>query len=830
MLQNYLRVTLRNIRANKLFSAINIAGLAVGLSACFMIWQYVRFESDYDTFHINKSSLYRVPLELRQSQNAELIGSDATNFAGLGNAMKTELPEVKEYCRLVRTAYFTSDLGRYVANALEFSPIDRSGKSPAFVEENVWFTDASFLTMFTFPMVEGTTDALKEPNSIVITTSIARKYFGNEPALGHDIRLNSDMMLKVTGVIEDVPANSHLQFDILISFATMRTRVGDMNDNFGWNVFYNYVLLEENADPNAVRAKLPAIKDKYYSTETNSPTRTGFALQPITDIHLRSQLNSEQSPVGSEKVVYFMSILAVFILVVAWINYINLSTSKALKRSKEVGLRKTVGATRTQLVVQFLLDTIVINCFAVLLATGIVVAAWTSFEALVGKQISESVFTGGVLQWAMAAVVFVLGVIICGVYPALTLSSFSPAVVLKGNFTKTSSGALLRKLMVSFQYVLAVLLIAGTTTIYMQLSYMRSIDTGFTKDQVIIAEAPAVYDSTARSRITFFQNETMKLPGVRNVTATSEVPGRDMVEGAPIGPVNGEDNDYFSTSIASIDTSFFSTFDIKVIDGRMFEYFERMTFRQRDKNESIPVVVNEEFVKKLRLAKPGDALEQKLRFWWGPEARFAKIVGIVTNHHQVSMKEDIRPVVYVHPEWLAAKYFAVRVGAGSNIDIEALRVAYSAAFPGRLFSYFFLDEHFDRQYREDQRFARIFNVFTTLAIVVTCLGLLGLSIFSVTQRTKEVSIRKVLGASASAILYLFSLDFIRALLISYVIALPVIYWAGENWLENFSTRIPLRWEIFVLPPVLLMTITLITIISVSVKAMVEAPVRALRQE
>jgi putative ABC transport system permease protein len=830
MLKNYFLVTVRNIQGNKLFSTINIIGLAIGLSACFMIWQYVRFESSFDTFHENKDRLFRVTLEIHQ--NGELAGASASNFGAIGYAMKTELPEVEDFCRLVKTSLFTSDLGRYVANALEFTHEDAKGNAVAFIEEDVWFAEPSILTMFTFPLIEGNKNALKEPNSVVLTRSIAHKYFGNGPALGKDLRLNGDVMLKVTGVIEDVPVNSHLQFDILISFSTVRHRIGDLYDNWGWSVFYNYVLLNENADVNAVNAKLPALKDTHYSPETGDSRKTVFALQPITDIHLKSKLSDEQSPVGSERIVYFLSILAVFILVVAWINYINLSTSKALQRSREVGLRKTVGATRPQLILQFLLDTAVINTIALSIAAVIVILSWPAFEVLVGKQIRNVVLTGGALHWATGGMVFLAGIILCGVYPALILSSFNPAVVLKGGFLKSSSGSLLRKLMVSFQYVLALLLMAGTVTIFLQLSHMRSLDTGFTKDQVLVAKAPAVFDSTASSRITFLHNELLKIPGVMSVTGTSDVPGRHIVEGAGVRLMQGEEDQFIGTYIMAVDTSFFSAFEIKLLQGRMFEDQERMGFRPTGK-ELIPVLVNEEFIKRLEkrlgMSDP-DPIEERITFGWGPHMRFAKIIGVVANHHQVSLKETIDPVMYVQPQWLAAKYFAVRIRAGANLSPERVQAAYSAAFPGHPFTYFFLDDHFDAQYRNDRQFGMIFNTFTVLAIIVTCLGLLGLSIFSVAQRTKEVSIRKVLGAPSSAILYLFSLDFIRALLISYIIAVPIIWWAGNDWLQNFSTRIPLGWQIFAAPPFLLVAITMITVVSVSLKALVEAPVKALRTE
>jgi putative ABC transport system permease protein len=829
VIKNYLLITLRNLRRNPFFSAINIAGLAIGLSACFLIWQYVRFESSYDSFNKNADRLYRVPLEI--VKNSTKLRTIASSNAAVAHAMKEEFPEVEDFCRLVKTSLFTSDLGHYYANALEFSSQDNKGKLTAFNEENVWFADPGLLTMFTFPLIGGKEDALKEPNSVVLTERMAKKYFGNTNPVGQQMRLNREMVLNVTGVIKDVPENSHLQFDILISFSTMLHNVGDLYDNWGWNVFYSYVLLKPGADARALQAKLPALKLKYLGPEDNDQAERQFALQPIRDIHLRSNMDSEQSPVSSERTVYFLSILAVFILGVAWINYINLSTAKAMERSKEVGLRKTVGATRPQLILQFLFDTIAVNLFALLIAVVLVTVTWSSFESLIGKQIQTILYTGGSRPWMIATLVFVSGIAISGLYPALTLSSFSPAKVLKGKFYQSVRGIGLRKAMISFQYVLAVLLIAGTITIYLQLHHMKSMDTGFTKEQVVVIEAPAVFDSAANGKINFFKTEGLKVSGVNTISATSDVPGRAMVEGSPIGPITAKDNsEFFFTSISSIDTSFFSVFDIHLVDGRLFTETERMNFRQKDKEESIPIVVNEEFVKQLSPEDQKNVLNLKMTFFWGPEQRFAKVIGVVSSHHQVSFKEKVSAVAYVQPNWHSAKYFAVQLEGGSNDQVNKLKQVYANAFPDVPFTYFFLDQYFDRQYREDQQFEKIFNVFTALAIIVTCLGLLGLSVFSVTQRTKEVGIRKVLGAPSAAILFLFSRDFIQLLIISCVIAAPIIYWGGNQWLNNFAFRIPMQWQIFVLPPLVLSIITMTMIIAVSIRAAIETPVRALRQE
>ena len=438
---------------------------------------------------------------------------------------------------------------------------------------------------------------------------------------------------------------------------------------------------------------------------------------------------------------------------------------------------------------------------------------------------------GGVSQWLLILLLILFGVVFAGAYPALLLSSFNPAQVLKGKFFKSSTGLKLRKLMISFQYVLAVLLIAGTITIYLQLSFMLSQDPGFAKDQILVLGAPAVYDSLAGSKISYFKNTILQIPEVTNVTASNDVPGRVMVEGSPVYQKNSDVSKNFFTYIPSIDTSFLSTYNIRLLDGRMFNENEMMNFRRRGRPESIPVMVNEEFVRQMELKDSKDALNEKLIFWWGPEERQAEIIGITADHHQVYFKERVLPVMYMQPQWVGWKYFSVHLKTNNMAQtISSVEAAYLNAFPDNPFSYFFLDEFFDRQYSQDRKFGKIFTVFTFLAIFVTCLGLLGLSIFSVMQRAKEMGIRKVLGASSSIILALFSKDFLKILFVSYLITLPVIYWAGEQWLQNFSFRIPLGWQVFVLPLVVLMVITLSTISVISFRSLFETPVKALRQE
>jgi putative ABC transport system permease protein len=834
MLKNYFLVAVRNLMRNKVFSLINIFGLAVGLAACFLIYQYVRFEESYDTFHEKRGQLYRVSMQFYNGTSHE--SGSATAAPALGPSLKAEFPEVADFARMVKTSLFTSSLTSFFANSLEFSRVAANGELVAFNEERVYFADPPLLTMFSFPLKAGTAaNALTEPNTVVLTEKMAQKYFGSEPPLGKELRLNREMVLKVSGVLKDIPENSHLQFDILISFPTLMKNFGNGYTFWGWSVFYNYILLTPGANPQTLEAKFPALQKKYLGDDFNTGDRRMlYSLQPIADIHLDSQLDNEQSTNGSQRVVYFLSILAVFILVVAWINYINLSTAKALDRAKEVGLRKVVGAHRMQLMWQFFMDALLVNLLALILAALLVLLCWPLFEKLVGKSMGDVLFREGLIsgrQVFVVAAMFVAGVVLVGAYPALVLSSFQPVQVLKGKFIKSTSGTLLRKGMIAFQYTLSVLLIAGAFTISRQLSYMQSQDPGYAKDQLLVVEAPAVYDSAADERVAFFKNSVAQLAGVHNLAASADVPGQRITEFSGMKRMNAPDQDYFGSSIMSIDTAFFSTYDIKLLEGRLFTDDERMTFRRQDKHEAIRAVVNEEFVHRMGLKNLKDALHEKILFGWGPDDRYAEIVGVTANHHQVSLKEDYSAILYMRPQWSAWKYFSINLqSADMPRSVKAIREQYTKAFPDHPFSYFFLNDFFDRQYHADRQFENIFSVFTALAIVVTSLGLLGLSVFSVAQRTKEMGIRKVLGASATRILGLFAKDFLKVLLLSWCLAAPVIYFAGNAWLETFSFRIPISWMMFVLPVALLVSLTLLTIGVISLKAAVENPVKALRHE
>jgi putative ABC transport system permease protein len=829
MFKNYLLVAWRNLVRNKVFSIINITGVAIGLSVCFLIYQYVQFEKSYDLFHQNAERIYRIPIEYPRPDNR--TGGSATNHPAVGPALKADFPEVEAFTRLAPTTLFNS--------SWVLSYEGKANDEISFNEDKLYLADDSFLKVFSFPLLTGdVSTALKDPLSIVLTEKVARKYFGDEPALGKEMSLNREVKVKVTGVLRDIPQNSHLQFDVLVSFATLGDKWG--HDNWGWPEFYNYILLSPEADPRSLEAKLPSFVDRYLSESMRKNNfKARFLLQPLTSIHLTSHMALEQDINGNERSVYFLTLLAVFVLVIAWINYVNLSTAKSLERSKEVGLRKVVGAQKRQLIVQFFFDAFLVNLFALLAAAVIIPLSMPFFEDLAGKDIGTFMYTSGLWRstyfWILVPLGFIIAIGLVGLYPSMVLSSFNPAVVLKGKFYKSPSGVWIRKGMVSFQYILSIFLIAGTVTIYRQLIYMEKTDAGYAKDQMLVVRAPAIGDSTLSNRMEYFKNTLKQYPSVSQVSASTNIPGNVITDRNFMRKANQKPGEGTGTYIQGIDRDFIETFDMTLLAGRSFHENEEMVLRFSEDDEpegTISIMINEEATKLLGYEKPEDALHEKILFSFVTGEHTAEVVGIVKNYHQRSLREKFLPILYYyHGEANNMKYIAVQVKSDDLAQtIATVEKTYRNSFGNNPFEYFFLDDHFNKQYSADRQFGAIFSAFTLLAIVVACLGLLGLSVFATTQRIKEIGIRKVLGAPFSAILLLFTKDSIRILILSYLISVPVIYMVARDWLNNFAFHTGLGWEIFVIPFVSLLIISFGTICTVCLKAALMNPSLSLRQE
>jgi len=737
--------------------------------------------------------------------------------------MKADFPEVRDFARIVQTSIFFK--------SATISYTDPANSIKTFNEEKICVADPSFLTMFSFPLISGDpTQVLLQPKSVVISETIAKKYFGKENPVGHSIVLNGDFPLKVTGVFKNVPVNSHIQFDFLISFSTLGDKWG--YDNWTWPEYYTYVMLAPGTDPKKIEAKFPAFIEKYLGAKMRELNfGSHFHLQPVTDIHLKSNYLKEPEANGSARALYMLSMIGVFILVIAWINYVNLATVKSMERAIEVGLRKVVGASRRQLIVQFIVESLIINLIAVFVAAAIIYLFTPWFGKYTGVSVSGGLLFSGLLQrswfWYVVMFIFVTSTFIVGGYPAFILSAFRPVLAIKGKLNRSFKGVSLRRVLVSFQFILAVILIAGSITVYKQLLFMRNQHLGYNQEQVLVIKSPAIFDSTINQRIDYFQTELRKTSYVNELTFSSDIPGKMIVDRNTVRKAGQDKTHNFITYMMQVDESFISTFQAGLLAGRNFLRQETL---ESNNTKARRVIINEEVVKALGYKSNEDAIGQQVVFSAGDEIN-GEIIGVMKNYHQRSLKEQYDPILYYPSRTGSWQYISVSIHAGNPHNIiQAIEKLYKKTFTSNAFEYFFLNDYFNKQYSADEQFGKVFGLFTILAILIACLGLSGLSSYVIKLRTKEIGIRKVLGASVPDILVYVCSDFVRLVLLASIIATPIFYLAAGKWLDNYAFRIQLSWFIFIIPPVLLLLITLITISTQSIKAAIANPVKSLRTE
>ena len=821
MLKNYLKIAYRNLLKNKIFSLVNIAGLAIGMAACFFIFLYVHFERSYDGWHKNIVNLYRVPVKFSGSLMNNTTA--ATNHPAVGPAMKKDFPEVVDYARLALAPTFIGTTMMSYTNG---------NQTVTFNEDRIYFTDPSLLTMFSFPFTEGDPHtALSGKQSIVISDRIAKKYFGNQDPLGKTVSINQQTSFKVTGVFRDIPENSHLKFDVLLPLQVLGST--ELDATWNWPEFYTYVQLAPGTDPRKVEAKFPAFIQKYMGALMKQlKYGADFQLQPVRDIHLRSNLEKETEANGSEKEIAFLTMIGIFILVIAWINYINLSTARSTERAKEVGIRKVAGAAKVQLIIQFMMESAIVNLLALLVAAGLVAILYPHFGAFIGKDIRDNSGGSSWFQqpgfWLGLMGLLVGGALLVGAYPAFVLSSFRPILVLKGRFFQSSRGILLRKALVSFQFVLSILLIAGAITVYSQLSYMQNQALGYNKDQVLVLKAPAIYDSTWVTKMQSLKDQLLANPSVLSISTSSDIPGQTIAGRNSVRKLSEDETHNFTPFYVNIDQDFLRTFQIQLAAGRGLLSADMTNLGD---SETTRVLVNEEVVKGMGFKNDEAAINQPILFRYGKSDRKGEIVGVIKNYHQRSLREGYDPILLFEPKFNNWNYISVRLKTTDvNHSLASFEKTYKDLFVGNAFEYFFLDDYFNRQYQSDQRFGNIFSLFTGLAIFVACLGLLGLSSFVIKMRTKEIGVRKVLGASVASLLLLFSGDFIKLVALASLIALPIIYISASRWLSNYAFHVGLNWWIFALPPLLLLFISLTTICLQSLKTALSSPTKNLRTE
>ena len=823
MLKSFFKIAYRNLLKNKVFSLVNIFGLAIGMAACFFIFAYVHFESSYDGWHKNAADIYRVNISFGGSFAHGEFPAMATNHPAVGPAMQKDFPEVKAFARVVPPNIFLS--------GTTISYTDPKGSKVTLNQDRMFFADPSFLTMFTFPFVEGDpAKALDGAQTVVLSESAAKKYFGQTDPMGKVLTLNGGAPLKVTGVFKDVPENTHLKFDMLASLSGFGGA-----DIWGWPEFYTYVQLAPGTDPHRVEAKFPPFVERYLGkVQRELAFQTYFHLQQLTDIHLHSEKVKGPEAGGSEQEMGFLTLIGVLILVIAWINYINLSTAKSTERAKEVGLRKVVGGRRGQIIGQFLLESVLINLLALALGALIVWVCFPLFGPFVGKDISRGTPDAGIwhapLFWIAVLSIYLVSALLVGGYPAFILSGFRPVAVLKGKFVNSGSGIVLRKALVMVQFVLSLLLIAGSITVYAQLSYMEHASTGYNKDQVLVVRAPTIKDSTFGKRIAVFKTKLLQDPAVSEVAASSDIPGKTVTGRNSIRKAIDDKTHNMVTYISEVNEDFFKTYGVQLVAGRNLQYIAD-TVNPYNVKKRIGVIVNERVVESLGYKSNAQALNQDIVFSYGIGEIPARIVGIVRNYHQRSLKEAYDPMLYCYPSYDNWSYFSLRVSTDHlSKTLASVSETYKEIFPGNPCDYFFLNEYFDRQYQGDLRFGKVFGLFTVLAIFVACLGLLGLSSFMIRLRTKETGIRKVLGASVGSLVVLFSKDFVRLVALATIIAMPIVYLGANRWLSNYAFHIGLEWYILVAPPLLLLVIALTMIGVQSVKTALANPVESLKTE
>jgi putative ABC transport system permease protein len=799
MLRNYLKVAFRNIRKQKGYAFINISGLAIGMAACLLILLWVYDEMSYDTYHENADRIYRLTIDA--NLGAQMSVPVAPTPAG--PAMVQEYPEALQAVRLSRP---------------NRSPVVVGDRE--YFEENVAYADNSIFEIFSFPLVEGDPRAaLEAAYSVVLTEDVARKYFGNDQALGKTIKIGG-RDYAVMGVAKNVPENSHFGFNILLSMETRYAENRPIMENWMAISNYAYVLLAENADPAALEAKLPALVEKYLGPTLKSLGGSiTLHLQPLKRIHLHSDFRGDIAPQGDILYVYLFSAIALFILIIAGINFVNLSTARWTARAKEVGVRKTLGALREKLVGQFLGESVVYSLLALVLAVGLILLARPWFSAVAGRDLSFNVLQIPWLVPAFLGLALLVGVA-AGAYPAFFLSSFRPVRVLRGGTRIGSKNILFRRVLVVTQFVISVVLIIGTMVVYKQLAFMKAKNLGFEKEQVVVL--PGLADVMPKSYETL-RNEFRKVSGVLDVGAGSLVPGRGITKSV-FQPEGFQRDQSQPMDYRNIDSGYLPTLGIAIAAGRNFS--EELA---TDRTQS--VLINETAAEKFGWKDPIGkqfiiAPDQNST---GGETRL-NVVGVVKDFHSTSLREKIDPMILFYDPTQCAS-FAVRV-APTEIQktLGLLEDRWKELLPQKPFDFFFLDESFDSQYRAEERIGNLALRFSLLAILVSCLGLFGIASYTTEQRTKEIGIRKVLGASGGIIVRMLSKEYLLLVAIGNLFAWPVAYLMMRSWLQNFAYRTSLAYWIFLAAAVLSIAVSLSTVTYQSVRAARTNPVKSLRYE
>ena len=806
MFKNYSLVAWRNLVKKKAYSVINILRLGLGIAWCVLIFMFVQDELSYDNYHTKGPRIYR----LIHGESAKgTTGGPIVNTpwiwhnAPVGPAIKADFPEIEKVVQFSGRSDILLMYGEKM-----------------YQEEGVFFMDSTVFDVFSWQLLKGNPEtALADPYTIVLTETTARKYFGDEDPIGKTLKASESSGrankgdYTVTGVMEDIPQNSHFRFNALLSMSTFRKSIPEIFDSWGYVDFYTYFLANDNFDEQAFKRKIPGFLKRHKEYPESTYT---FEIEPLKDVYLRTTAERQPGETGSLSNLYLFSIIGLFILAIAIINFMNLSTARSIERGKEVGIRKSIGADRRSLIYQFLGESMMIVFFSTLVAIIIIMLATPQMVTLTGKQLEIQRIINWENVFAFFGIIITIG-LLAGSYPALVLSGFNPVLILKGITRSNTGGAGLRRALVVFQFTLSIALIAGTLIVYAQMSHLLNKDLGFDKEQMLILDYN--YDGEVNEKSEVLKTELEKNPSVLSVAFSRSVPGSYFPHaGTEIEKPDGQ-IEMQGQPIFQVGLDFVTHFGLELVAGRTYS-------REFPTDSAEALIINEECAKQYGYSNPADVVGKKFSQW----GRTGTVIGVVKNFNFTSLHNSIAPLTLPFSPF-SSRYLSVKVKPENlRATIDAVGDVWRTHAPHRPFLYSFLDEDFNRQYKKEFMFRKLFTTFACLAIFIACLGLLGLATYTAEKRTKEIGIRKVLGADLGNILVLLSKDFLVLVLVAIVIATPLSWYAMTQWLQGFAYKMEIQPWIFLLSGLIALLIALLTISYLSLKSAVMNPVTSLRSE
>jgi putative ABC transport system permease protein len=798
MLKNYLKTVLKTLKKNRGFTAINIIGLSVGIAACLVIVLYVVNELSYDKYNVKAGRIYRI------TENARLNGNEAS-YAGTEKPLKNALaalPEIEKTTSLIpKTSLFISPQKFFVKKG-----------NTSIEEKKVVFAESDLFSVFTLPMIDGNpSTSLSEPNDAVITESTAKKYFNQVNVVGKTITINDSNVYKITGVIKDIPSQSHFNYDFFLSYSSVPE---SQSNSWGYSGIHNYVLVKPHADIHKLESEIRDIElQNYPSSMTKDGNYLNIVLTPLLKIHLYSTSQYELDKGGSIQYVYIFSAIALFILLIACVNFINLSTARSANRAKEVGVRKVLGSTRNFLITQFLTESVLVTFLSAIIAVILVQLTLPFFNQMADTHLS---ITSTSLSWfipTLLGIVLIVG-LLAGAYPAFYLSAFKPILVLKGKLAAGFKRSSLRSFLVVFQFSISIILIISTLVIYDQLTYIHNKNLGYNRSEMLVIKNTNLLGNQAK----IFKQDVKQIQGVEDATMTAYLPTgqeRNITGLFPQLPIDIKQD--VLSQFWPVDEDYLKTLQIQLINGR--------NFSSQMATDSSAIVVNQALVKKFGFKDPLNKTVYRDSYGVQPY----HIIGVVKDFNFSSLRDDIRPLAFYYDDDNGAVTARVKT---TNLPALMAQVehAWKDVSPNQSFTYSFMNDDFDATYRSEQHTQQIFFSFSVLAIIIACLGLFGLAAYAAEQRNKELAIRKVIGASTSNIINILSADFIKLVCLSILIASPLGWFAMNRWLQNFSYRINISWIVFLMAGLIAVAIAFITISFQAIKAAMANPVKSLRTE